>query len=113
MVSVLQVQFHYVRNGSCFVRGTIYIADGNWVRERPGGEATFFYILPVNIPVALESSRAVTDLVSAMSVVWSSILRVRERRRPSFSSKVSMTRWSGIRFSQLGFCLWEGAGGSV
>ena len=52
----------------------------------------FTYSRSMNIPVAPESNRAVTDLVSAMSVVWRSILRVRERRRPSFSSRVSMTR---------------------
>ena len=69
MISVPQVQFHYVRNGSCFIRGTVYITDGNWVRECPGGEALFFtYSQSMNIPVAPESSRAVTDLVSAVSV---------------------------------------------
>ena len=67
----------------------------------------------MNIPVAPESNRAVTDLVSAVSVVWSSILRVREQQRPSFSSRVSMTSWSGMRFSQLGFRLQEGMGGLV
>ena len=67
----------------------------------------------MNIPVAPESNRAVTDLVSAVSVVWSSTLRVRERRRPSFSSRVSMTRRSGMCFSQLGFRLRGGAGGLV
>ena len=72
----------------------------------------FTYSWSMNIPVAPESSRAVTDLVSAVSMVWSSILRVRERRR-SFSSKVSMTRWPGMCFSQLGFRLREGVGGSV
>ena len=41
MVSVPQVQFHYVRNGSGFVRGTIYIVDGDWVsvRATAGGGA--------------------------------------------------------------------------
>ena len=38
----------------------------------------FTYSRSMNIPVAPESNRAVTDLVSAVSVVWSSILRVRE-----------------------------------
>ena len=51
--------------------------------------------------------------LSPVSVVWSSILRVREQQRPSFLFKVSMTRWFGIHFSQLGFCLREGAGGSA
>ena len=73
----------------------------------------FTYSRSMNIPVALESSRAVMDLVSAVSVVWSLILRVRERRRPSFSSKVSITRWFGMCFSQLGFHLRGGAGGSA
>ena len=38
----------------------------------------FTYSQSMNILVALESSRAVTDLVSPVSVVWSSFLRVRE-----------------------------------
>ena len=73
----------------------------------------FTYSWSMNIPVALESSRAIMDLVSPVSVVWSSIFRVRERQCPSFSFKVSVTRWSGTCFSQLGFHLWEGVGGSV
>ena len=48
MVSIPQVQFHYVRNRSCFVRGTVHIADGNRVRECPGGEAVLFHILSVD-----------------------------------------------------------------
>ena len=35
----------------------------------------FTYSWSMNIPVAPESSRAVTDLVSAVSMVWSSTLR--------------------------------------
>ena len=48
MVPVPQVQFYYVRNGSCFIRGTVYIADGDRVRERPSGEAALFHILSVD-----------------------------------------------------------------
>ena len=38
----------------------------------------FTYSWSMIIPVAPESSRAITDLVSPVSVVWSSIFRVRE-----------------------------------
>ena len=50
------------------------------------------YSLSINFPVAPESSRAHTDLTSPMSVVTSSTFRVRERRAPSVSSKVSMMK---------------------
>ena len=80
---------------------TLYTGIG-WVNFIKSNQQLLAYCLSMNLPVAPESTRAVMDLFSAVSVVSISIFKLSEFRVPSVAAIVS---FSGRAFSHFGFHL--------
>src|ERR1700761_4384637 len=79
---------------------TLYTGIG-WVNFIKSNRQLLAYCLSMNSPVALESTRAVMDLFSAVSVVSISIFKLNEFGVPS---AIAIISFSGRAFSHFSFC---------